>query len=323
MAEGIIPDLIKQVDPVRLSHDLVHLSENPLPCRTLNYSRPGQAKATLDEADDFIQERLDSQKYMVTKESSPVRCFRRDESGPKPKQHGRPHPGDKLHVAHNIYAIKQGITYPNDYVLLLAHKDSQSWLMDTSPLEDGSLPDLASPGAYDNAVGTVALMEIARILKDYESRHSFKFLFCNEEHVPWTSNTAARNARIRGDKLTAIINVDSLGGKSQEDIDAGKKTNTILYTKPEGKPFADLVERVNQEYEIGLVQQIKQKDRPNDDDGSFIKEDYSHAIMCLGSFPYKDPNYHLETDTPDKVDIDNVAMVTQAILAAALKVDLG
>ena len=47
------------------------------------------------------------------------------------------------------------------------------------------------------------------------------------------------------------------------------------------------------------------------------------AIMNVGSFPYADPNYHLETDIPELVDIQNLWMSTQSSLAAGLSVDLG
>ncbi len=45
------------------------------------------------------------------------------------------------------------------------------------------------------------------------------------------------------------------------------------------------------------------------------------AVANIGSYPYADPNYHLESDTPDLVDIENVAMATRASLAAGLWVD--
>ena len=166
-------------------------------------------------------------------------------------------------------------------------------------------------------------MEIARVLKDYRSQRSIWFLFCNEEHKPWTSVTAAQNAKARGDNLVAIFNLDSLGGKSQADADAGRRTNVTLYTNPEGERFADLMVDVNKIYDIGLIQEKFQRQSPGDDDGSYINAGYPIAVANLGSFPYVDPNYHRETDIPEHVDIPNVCMATQASLAAGLRVDLG
>ena len=309
MAKDIIPDLIEQVVPKQLSHHLFYLSKDPLPYRKLNYTLPGHIQNTLYEADDFIQSNLESWDYPVEKEGVQAQAFGCDTSKPKAHQYAPPEPDSPWYTAYNIYAKKQGITYPDEIILFLAHKDSQSWV--------------DCPGAYDNAVGTVAIMEIARVLKDYPSQRSIWFLFCNEEHKPWTSATAAQNAKERGDNLIAIFNIDSLGGKSQEDIDSGRKTNVTLYTKPEGERFADLMVEVNKTYEIGLIQQKYQRKSPGDDDGSYINAGYPMAVANLGSYPYADPNYHIESDIPENVDIPNVLMATQATMAAGLRVDRG
>ena len=126
-----------------------------------------------------------------------------------------------------------------------------------------------------------------------------------------------------GNAAAAIFNLDSMGGKSQADIDAGKKTNVTLYTKSEGERFADLMAEVNTAYEIGLIQQKYQRKSPGDDDGSYINAGYPMAVANLGSYPYADPNYHTEQDVPEFVDVPNLWMATQTSLAAGLRVDRG
>jgi hypothetical protein len=132
---------------------------------------------------------------------------------------------------------------------------------------------------------------------------------------------AAQNARRRGDNLVAIFNLDGLGGKSQEEIDAGVKTNVTLYTAQQGKELADLMTEVNQVYSIGLRHSIGKRERPNDDDGSFVNTGYRRTVIKIGSFPYADPEYHREGDVAERVDFENVSMVTQATLAAVLEAD--
>ncbi len=302
-----IPGLIAQIDADRLSRTLFHISKDPLPFRKLNFTRPGQSQSTLYEADDYLGEQLESWGYRVEKEGVQVQAFRCDASRPKAHQYSPPAPEDPWHTAYNLYAKKQGTTHPDKIILLLAHKDSQSWV--------------DSPGAYDNGAGTVALLEIARVLRDYESQRSIWFMFCNEEHRPWTSVAAAKNAKTRGDNLVAVFNLDSMGGKSQADIDAGRKTNVAIYSGPEGERFADLILEVNRHYDIGLHQHKILRPRPNDDDGSFVNAGYPHAVATFGSFPYVDPAYHTEDDRPERVDIPNLRMAAQVGLAAALRVD--
>jgi hypothetical protein len=305
MPTDIIPDLIRQVDEARLRRDLFYLSKDPLPFRKLNYTRPGQTKSTLDEADDYVQAQLEACGYLVAREAVRVQAFRCDSSKPKAHQYSPPAPEDSWFVAHNLSARRVGRTHPDEIVVVLAHKDSQSWV--------------DSPGAYDNGAGTIGVLEIARLLADFEPDRSLWLLFCNEEHRPWTSVTAAERANDRGDNLIAVFNIDSIGGKPQADIDAGRKTNVTAYTTPEGRRLAGLMAEVNETYGIGLAQSSYQRPRPNDDDGSFINAGFPAAIANLGSMPYADPNYHLETDIPEDVDLPNVRMAVQASLVAVVR----
>lgn len=218
-------------------------------------------------------------------------------------------PEDPWYTAYNLYAEKKGTTHPDEIILLLAHKDSQSWV--------------DSPGANDNGVGTAAVLEIARVLSTCAPQRTIRFLFCNEEHRPWTSVTAAQKAAQRKDKLMAIFNLDGLSRGTPDDKAAGRKTNVTLFTEPEGKRFADLMTQMNHTYQLGLHHRIEQRQRPGDDDGSFVNAGFKHAIINIGSYPYGDPHYHTEQDHPENVDIDNLILATQLSLAATLHVDMG
>lgn len=307
MDKDIIPDLIKQVNKKNLLDNLFYLAKDPLSYRKFSYTVPGHSKNSLYEADDFIQSKLESCGYRIEKEGSKVQAFGRDISKPKSHQYASPLPNSPWHIAYDLYAKKTGHTYPDEIILVISHKDSPSWV--------------DSPGAYDNAVGTIGNMEIARVLNGYQSQRSIWFVFCNEEHGPWTSITIANNAKDRGDNLIAIFNLDTIGGKSKEESETGVKTNVTLYTNDEGEKIADLMAEVNLIYKIGLTQRKYRRKKPGDDDGSFIKAGYKMAVANFGSYPYADPNYHSEEDIPELVDIQNVRMATQSTLAAILKID--
>jgi hypothetical protein len=136
---------------------------------------------------------------------------------------------------------------------------------------------------------------------------------------------ASTRPRARGERLIAVFNTDSIGGKSQADIDAGRKTNVTAYTGPEGKRLAELMADVNADYGLGLLQRSFHRPSPGDDDGSFVNAGFPLAVINVGSLPYADPHYHAEGDTAEHVDIENVRLTTQAILAAILTLawDLG
>jgi hypothetical protein len=283
------------------------LAKDPLPFRKANYTVPGHAQNSLEETDAWLEQPLRGWGYHVEREACEVRAFGCDLTKPKHHTYAPPPPGAPVYRVFNLYAKKTGGRRASEIILLLAHKDSQSW-------ND-------SPGAYDNAVGTAAVLEMARVLASYKSERSIWFLWCNEEHTPWTSVTAANQCRERGDNLVAIFNTDSLGGKSDQDIAAGRKTNLSLYTTPEGKRLADLMAEMNDVYKIGLVQSSAMRKQPGDDDGSFVKAGYKCAIANLGSYPYADAEYHLTGEVAERVDVVNVRMSTQAILAAVLHLD--
>jgi Zn-dependent M28 family amino/carboxypeptidase len=291
----------------RLARDVYHLAKAPLPFRKLNYTVPGHSKCTLYEADDLIEAELRRAGWAVEKEAVQVQAFRHDASRPRAHQYSSPQPEDPWYTAYNVWGRRRGSRQPDEVIILCAHKDSQSWV--------------DSPGAYDNAVGTAADLEIARVLADYEPHRSVWFLFCNEEHTPWTSVAAAEQCKRRGDNVVAVLNQDGLGGKSREDAEAGGKPLVTAYTLEDGRRLAELMGEVNAAYGIGLTHSVVKRGFANDDDGSFVKAGYGAAIVNIGSFPYADPNYHIESDTPENVDMENLHMSVQAVLAALLRLD--
>jgi hypothetical protein len=307
--EATIRPLIDTVDPARMSKHLFYLAKDPLPYRKLNLTLPGHEKNTLYEADDYLADQLAAYGYRVAREGVQVQAFRRDTTKPKSAQYSPPKPEDPWYTAYNLYAEKTGRSHPDKIIVVLAHKDSQSWI--------------DSPGANDNAIGTAGVVEMARVLAAYPAEGTIRFLLVNEEHVPWTSKTAAQKAKARGDDIIAVFNLDGIGVKTAEQTAAGKKTNVSAYTKPEGKRLAELMGEVNTRYGIGLEQRIVQRQQPGDDDGSFVLAGYPAAIINIGSWPYGDPEYHAEGDVPERCDVKNAALTVQATLAAVVTLDQG
>ena len=298
---------VAAVDSQRIKKNLFYLSKSPLPFRKLNLTLPGHEKSTLHEANDYLADKFESWGYQVEREPVKVQAFRCDVTKPKHAWYSAPKPEDPWYTGYNVYAERKGRTKPDEIILVLAHKDSQSWI--------------DSPGANDNAIGTVGVLELAHVLARYENERTIRFLLCNEEHTPWTSVTAAKKARERGDNIIALFNLDGIGVKSPEERAAGKQTCITAYTEQPGDQLASLVGAVSERFELGLEHRSVKLERPSNDDGSFIKEGYKSAILVIGSWPYGDPNYHLETDVPELTDVGNAAKAVQAVLAAILTLD--
>lgn len=144
-----------------------------------------------------------------------VQAYRCNPDKPLHHWYDRPHPDDPCFDAANLEATCPGRECPGEIVQLVSHKDSMSWI--------------DSPGAHDHATGTVANLELARVLSTCDLRRTVRVLFCNEEHSPWTSRFAADAAAERGDEIIAVFNVDALGGKSDEAAAAGKLTHVVAF----------------------------------------------------------------------------------------------
>ena len=307
-ADASIRSVMDAVSVERMSKHVFYLSKDPLPYRKLNFTLPGHAKNTLYEADDYLAGKLESWGYRVEREGVAVQAYRRDLRKPKQHQYSPPKPEDPWYTAYNLYAEKRGRSRPEEIIVAVAHKDSQSWI--------------DSPGANDNAIGTVGVLEMACALAKHAPDRTVRFLFCNEEHTPWTSATAAENAKKRGDRIVAVFNLDGIGVKGPEQTSQKRKTNVTGFTLPEGERLAELMSAVNTRFAIGLEQRAAKRERPGDDDGSFVKAGYPAAVVNIGSWPYADPNYHAETDTPEKCDFENAALAVRATLAAIMTVAL-
>ena len=303
----MIRNVLQQVSADRIRRDLFHLCRDPLPFRKVNYTRPGQRVNSLAEADAFIRGRLESAGYDIATTCHRVQAWRCDKTKvPKNQWFSPPQPSDPWFDAANLEVTRPGRAQPEEIIQLISHKDSMSWI--------------DSPGAHDNGTGTVANLELARVLAGCDLRRSVRILFCNEEHWPWTSRFAAEAAAARGDRIIAVLNQDGLDARSDADMLAGKLIQTIGYSTDEGKPLADFIAACAARYGIGLDVRTFFKPHVNDDDGMYIKAGFRTTVMNGGG---GDTEYHLPGDIPERVSLENVVRCTQLLLAAVLEIAEG
>ena len=302
-----VEKVIAGADAGRIRRALFHLSKDPLPFRKANYTRPGQTKTTLEETDEFVEAKLRSWGYKVEREPVPVQAFRCDTSKHPSHWYSTPDPSDPWYTANNLYAKKTGAVDPAQIIVAISHKDSPSWI--------------DCPGANDNAAGTSCNLEVARLLATQSTRKSVWFVYCNEEHWPWTSVAAASNAKARGDNLIAVLNLDGSGGRSPEDEAQGIYPSSAIYGTPEGEALADLLVEVNRAHGIGLDQVKHFREEPGNDDGSYLKAGFPAAIGCHGRLDWDDPAYHRPEDVPERMSPEGIRRVAQSIAALVLTLD--
>jgi hypothetical protein len=304
--ESLYASLSARADTGRIKKTVYYLANDPLPRRVLNYTLPGHKLSTLEEADAWIIQQLKNNGYKPVTDSTMVKAFGRDLSKPLQKQYACPAADAPLYTARNIIADLKGSKYPNDLIIIIAHKDSQSWL--------------PSPGANDDAVGTGGAIELAFLLKNYKPEHTIRFILCNEEHTPWTSVTAAKNIKAAGLNVLALINIDGIGVKAPQP--GRKLLNVTRYVTDEGEKLADMMIMLNRRHNIGLEQSKIRSEKPGDDDGSFVNAGFPWSVRNAGSIPNSHPVYHTEEDKAGTVDYENAAAAVRLTLAAILRLDI-
>jgi len=95
----------------------------------------------------------------------------------------------------NVVAVKEGTRFPDHQIVIGAHRDAVS----------------SSPGADDNGSGTIAVLEIARILKDIDTDMTMIFaLFDAEEQGLHGSYHYADEADANGDNIVYMFNMDMI-----------------------------------------------------------------------------------------------------------------
>jgi Zn-dependent M28 family amino/carboxypeptidase len=140
----------------------------------------------------------------------------------------------------NLEATLQGSSDPATFVFAGAHFDSAS-----------NHPQLA-PGADDNASGTAAVLEAARVLASCVPEHSIRLLFFSNEE-PGMVGSEAYVESVKGvlprERLIGFINVDMVAyGPQDEDLDVA--------TRPEHAAFAQQVGQTVEQHTTLKVKSI-------------------------------------------------------------------
>lgn len=105
----------------------------------------------------------------------------------------------------NVIATKTGTRYPEKQYIICAHYDN---------MPSGNL----APGSDDNASGTVAVLEAARILSTISTDYTIKFAAWDEEEIGLIgSQYYAQQAFGNGDQILGVLNLDMIAWDSDND----------------------------------------------------------------------------------------------------------
>ncbi|HEU4338979.1 MAG TPA: M28 family peptidase [Planctomycetota bacterium] len=223
----------------------------------------------------------------------------------------------KVGTGHNLEVEIRGATRPEEIVVVGAHYDSV----------------FGCPGANDNATGTAALLALAASFAGHPQDRTLRFVAFVNEETPFFmsgemgSRVYAKRCREKGDNIVAMLSLETLGCYSDRDGSQRYPFPVGLFYPSQGN-FVGIVGNLGSR---SLVRRVVSSFRTHaqfpsqgaalpswlpgvgwSDHESFWNEGYS-AVMLTDTAPFRYRHYHLESDTPDKIDYDRCARVVVGV----------
>ena len=218
--------------------------------------------------------------------------------------------GDTL-KAGNVVAIQYGTKYPNEYIIICSHYDAAFFnLKAYSPNTPG--------GADDNASGTSGVIEIARILNQYNFKRSIIYVpFNAEEGGVFGSQYFAQKCRQENMNILGVFNLDMIG-YIPEDMPL-----TLYYSDGNiiSRNLANYFQNAANIYlpEIETLPFTRPPNLGMGDDYRFNENGY--PAIYIGDIENFNPCYHQPCDTLGE-GVNNMELVqsfTKATLAAVVE----
>ncbi|WP_339699721.1 M20/M25/M40 family metallo-hydrolase [uncultured Roseivirga sp.] len=163
-------------------------------------------------------------------------------------------------------------------------------------------------GADDNASGTAAMIQLARILKNKGKGKNYLFLaFSGEENGLWGSNYFSKNSTIDLTTVDFMINMDMVGRMNEEKTLAinGVGTSPIWMNKIEAAN-TDTLKLVTSESGIG----------PSDHTSFYLQD-----LPVLHFFTGQHEDYHRPSDDSDKINYHGMVKVVRLIERLIVSLD--
>jgi len=197
----------------------------------------------------------------------------------------------------NVRGIIQGSEYPDEKILVIAHRDSAN-----------------TPGANDNASGLAVLLELARVLPQYKPKRTVELVAmgAEEELGSLGSYNYCNLHKAELEKIKAVINVDMIAVGSKLKIITGglwPDIGEIKTTNWLNKLLFETAEKLNYFVEYGICSFA------TSDEGRFIDA----GVPATWLWKPDDPYYHSTEDTPDKVNPNDIKVACDIIGYTVLK----
>ncbi len=184
----------------------------------------------------------------------------------------------------NVVATKTGTTYPTAMYIIGGHYDSVS-----------------NPGADDNASGVAATLEAARVLSQYPSDYTIKFIAFDIEELGLYGSYAYVAAH-PSDDIRGMVSLDMVAH------DPNSTNHCLLYGRTASNPIKQAVAAAAVEYgplTYTINGQLDQSDHaPFEADGI-------QACLLIEGEVWNNPYYHTQQDSYEQPGNLNFAFATK------------
>lgn len=217
----------------------------------------------------------------------------------------------------NLEVTRPGNERPEEILLLGAHYDSVR----------------GSPGANDNASGVAALIEISRLIRHADPGRTVRFIAFTNEEPPFFymrkmgSLIYAKAARARSDNILLMVSLETIAYYRSESK-TQRYPPLFKYFHPDRANFIAFVSNIRSRRQLRQAAAAFRaaSDFPCEESATFACvpgvgwSDHSSfwrygypAMMVTDTAFYRYPYYHTSADTPDKLDYDSLARVTEGL----------
>ena len=182
--------------------------------------------------------------------------------------------------------------------------DSQTYILGAhldSINSDGE--NKSAPGADDNGSGVALMLEVARILSQYEFDRTIRFAAWGAEELGLHgSSYYASNIDPEEEDMRGNFNYDMIGYAEENEL------AITLHANEESEWMLDYQKDVAETYEVGINFTYEYNStETRSDHASFWDEGYDASFAVETEF---NPYYHSEEDTLDKLTIPQITKLT-------------
>ena len=202
---------------------------------------------------------------------------------------------------HNVVGTQVGTLYPNQEYVIGAHYDTVS-----------------NPGADDNASGVALVLECARIISQYDSAYTIRYVAFSMEEVGLVGSEAYVAAHA-ADDILGMVSADMVA------YDPGTN-NVNVYGRTDSNPIKNALAAAVTEYGDGVTPLIG-GDTPYSDHAPFEAQGLQACLLIEGAV-WDNPYYHQQSDNfenPDNLNFDYAVKLTRSAvgwLVDAAEVDI-